>query len=109
MRPALDIMFDHDYVPTNAAGSAEPFQRPDHKSKKHPRPRRNEKVGGGHFVFRRGGRTGRIKTGNIMRGALPFEHPDAQSAFTEATRLQMLHGGRYDVLSVSASVAGDTQ
>jgi hypothetical protein len=107
MRPTLDITFDHDYTPTNAAGSAEPFARPDHKSKKHPRPRRNEKVGGGHFVFRRGGRTGRIKTGSILAGKLPFEHPDMESARTEADRLQKLHGGRYDVFSTSAIVDGE--
>lgn len=107
MRPALNIDFDHDYTPTNAAGSAEPMQRPDHKSKRHPRPRRNEKVGGGHFVFRRGGRTGRIKTGHIKHGALPFEHPDIDSARTEAARLQSLYGGRYDVLSVSSTIDGE--
>lgn len=107
MRPALNIDFDHDYIPTNPAGSAEPMQRPDHKSKRHPRPRRNEKVGGGHFVFRRGGRTGRIKTGHIVHGALPFEHPDIDSARTEAERLQKLHGGRYDVFSTSAIVDGE--
>ena len=107
MRPAPYITFHHDYTPTIAAGSAAPFQRPDHKSKKHPRPRRNEKVGGGHFVFRRGSRTGRIKTGHIIHGALPFEHPSAESAQTEAARLQKLHGGRYDVLSISAVINGD--
>ena len=54
MRPALDIDFDHaDYKPCNAASSAEPMQRPDHKSKKHPRPRRNHKAAGGHVAFRR--------------------------------------------------------
>ena len=89
---------------TGGAHSDEPMQRPDHKSKKHPRPRRNEKVGGGHFVFRRGGRTGRIKTGAIMAGKMPFEHPSLESARAEAERLHGLHGGRYDVLSTSAIV-----
>lgn len=107
MRPALDITFDHDYTPTNVAGSAEPFARPDHRSKRHPRPRRNEKVGAGHFVFRRGGRTGRIKTGAILAGGMPFEHPSVDSARTEAERLQSLYGGRYDVFSTSAIVDGD--
>jgi hypothetical protein len=93
-----------DYVPRNAAGSVEPFAKPDHKSKKHPRPRRNEKVGGGHFVFKRGRTTGRIKIGAI--GSLPFEHPDYASAHTEARRLHDLDGGRYDVFSLAASVDG---
>lgn len=102
MRPALDIDFDHNYTPTNAAGSAEPMQRPDHKSKKHSRPRRNEKVGGGHFVFRRGDRNGRVTPSGY-----PFEHPSVDSALTEADRLQKLHGGRYDVFSTSAIVDGE--
>lgn len=100
-----------DYTPVSAASSAEPFPKADHKAKKHGRPRsaaarRNEKIGGGHFVFRRGGRTGRIKTGFILAGAMPFEHPDIGSARSEAVRLQSLHGGRYDVMSVSAVVDG---
>ena len=84
-RPSED-----DLIPcTGGAHSDEPMQRPDHKSKKHPRPRRNEKVGGGHFVFRRGGRTGRIKTGAIMAGKMPFEHPSLESARAEAERLHL--------------------
>lgn len=95
--------FDDIHV---SAGSAEPFARADHKAKRHSRPRRNERVGGGHFVFKRGETTGRIKTGSIMRGAMPFEHPNMESAYAEACRLQALNGGRYDVLSVSAMVDG---
>jgi hypothetical protein len=95
-----------DYIPTNAAGSAEPFARPDHKSKRHPRPRHNEVVGGGHFVFRRGRTTGRIKTGAIMSGRMPFEHPTWESAVTEATRLHGLTGRTFEVFSRSASVGG---
>ena len=39
---------DHDYAPlAQAAGSVEPFRKPDHKSKKHPRPRKGGKSNGG--------------------------------------------------------------
>lgn len=100
--------FDDIHV---GAGSVEPMPRADHKAKKRSRPkgreRRNKKIKGGHFVFRRGGRTGRIKTGHIINGAMPFEHPSIEAARTEADRLQKLHGGRYDVLSVSAIVDGE--
>ncbi len=96
---------------TIAAQSAEPFTKPDHKAKKHGRPpsrsareRRNEKIKGGHFVFRRGRRTGRIAIGAM--GSLPFEHPSLESARTEAQRLQSKNGGRYDVFSVSSVVDG---
>lgn len=103
-----DYGTDADYTPSaTAAGSTEPFRKPDHKSKKHGRParqRHNETVGGGHFVFRRGRTTGRIKTGAILAGRMPFEHPSKESALAEAGRLQGLHGGTYDVLSVSATV-----
>lgn len=102
---------DFDDMATSAitASNAEPFPRADHKAKKHGRPvrqRRNEQIGGGHFVFRRGRTTGRIKTGSILAGRMPFEHPNVASARTEAQRLQKLHGGRYDVLSVSATIDG---
>jgi hypothetical protein len=97
-----------DFTPSaTATGSAEPFRKPDHKSKKHGRParqRHNETVGGGHFVFRRGSTTGRIKTGSILAGRMPFEHPDHESALAEATRLCALHGGKYEVFSASGSV-----
>lgn len=94
-----------NYTPsTNAAGSVEPMRRADHKSKKHSRPmtaRAKEKIGGGHFVFKRGDRTGRIEN----RG-LPYEHPDAGAAIEEAGRLQGVYGGTYDVFSRVAVVDG---
>ena len=81
--------------------SDEPMQRVDHKAKKfgRPRARRNEKVGGGYFVFKRGRRTGRIKTGHILAGKMPFEHPDLESATNEAARLAVEHGGHYSVFA----------
>lgn len=91
---------DFDDIRT-LASSAEPMLRPDHKAKKKSRPRRNEKVGGGHFVFRRGERNGRVTPSGY-----PFEHPNIDSARTEAERLQKQNGGRYDVLSVSSIVDG---
>ncbi len=104
---------DADYVPTNAAGSDEPFVRPDHKAKKHGRPsgkpgymrrfprkpRDGETVGGGHFVFRRGDSTGRVRPNQW-----PFEHGSADSAHAEATRLASEYGGTFDVFSRSSSV-----
>ncbi|NKJ03095.1 hypothetical protein [Rhizobium sp. SG741] len=103
-----------DYTPTNAAGSVEPMQRPDHKAKKRGRPngkpsymrrfpknpRDGEAVGGGHFVFRRGDSTGRIRP-----CMWPFEHPDFDSASNEASRLAGEHGGTFDVFSRSLSVS----
>jgi hypothetical protein len=99
------IILDEEYVPTAAAAaSAEPFAKPDHKSKGHSKPRRNEKVGGGFFVFGRGRRTGRIKTGAILAGRMPFEHPSEESAITEAERLHGLTGRRFDVFALRVSV-----
>lgn len=72
------------------------------------RQRHNEKVGGGYFVFRRGTTTGRIKTGFIRRGQLPFEHPDFVSAMKEAGRLADLYGGTYDVFGFAGSVTNGT-
>lgn len=91
------------------AASAEPMQRADHKAKKHGRPkhakryprqeRTGEKIGGGHFVFRRGDSTGRIRPCEW-----PFEHPNMESARQEAERLHGEYGGVFDVVSVSATV-----
>ncbi|RWX26619.1 hypothetical protein EHH54_34710 [Rhizobium leguminosarum] len=94
--------FDDVNVPVTAcaASSAEPFARADHKSKKHPKPRRQEKIGGGHFVFRRGA------DGRIGRGGWPFEHPNEEAAQVEATRLQTKHGGTFEVFSRSSIVDG---
>lgn len=86
--------------------SDEPMARPDHKAKKHGRPyhgqkwpgfpghRTSEEIGGGHFVFKRGRRTGRIKNGGI-----PFEHPTYAAALEEAARLSVEVGGTFEVFS----------
>lgn len=68
--------------------------------------RHNEQVGGGFFVFRRGTRTGRIKTGHIKAGNIPFEHPSLKSALAEAERLAELHGGKFDILSSAHQIDG---
>ncbi len=88
------------------AQSDEPMKRPDHKAKKHgkpktkyeymrrfpKKPRNGEEVGGGHFVFRRGDSTGRIRP-----CMWPFEHPSYDSALVEAARLHKEHGGTFEV------------
>ncbi len=100
----------------NAASSAEPFSKPDHKSKKHGRPngkpkykqhfprrqRRGEMIGAGHFVFRRGDSTRRIRPCEW-----PFEHPDFDSAMHEASRLAATYGGEFEVFVRVASASAD--
>lgn len=88
--------------------SDEPMQRVDHKAKKfgRPRARRNEKVGGGHFVFKRGRTTGRIKTGRV--GHIPFEHATLESALDEAARLSVEKGGKFEVFSRVGGAEGRT-
>jgi len=118
---AADFVNDN-YPATNAAGSVEPMRRADHKSKKHGRPhktaeragkpsyfrnfprkaRDGEEIGGGHFVFRRGDGTGRIRP-----CMWPFEHPSMDSALVEAARLAVTYGGKFDVMSTVASASGD--
>lgn len=68
------------------------------------RSRRNEQVGGGYFVFSRGSRTHRIKTGHIMAGRVPFEHPSLVSAITEAGRLARIHKRKFYVFKEVAEV-----
>ncbi|WP_242221592.1 hypothetical protein [Shinella zoogloeoides] len=97
---------EDDFLPGPSAHSDEPMRRPDYKAKKHgkpnhgnkwpgfPGPRANEEIGGGHFVFKRGRTTGRIKTGHI-----PFEHATYESAINEAARLSVEVGGKFEVLS----------
>lgn len=89
--------------------SDEPMLKPDHKAKKfgRPRTRRNEKVGGGYFVFKRGRRTGRIKTGHIMAGKMPFEHGTLDAALDEAARLTVEHGGRFSVFAEVSAMGGE--
>jgi len=102
---------DDDLIPygTSGAHSDEPMLRPDHKAKKHgkpnhgkkwpgfPGPRQREEIGGGHFVFKRGRTTGRIKTGRA--GHIPFEHATLEDALDEAARLSIEKGGKFEVFS----------
>lgn len=86
--------------------SDEPMHRADYKAKKFgrplhgkkwsgfPGPRTGEEIGGGHFVFKRGKRTGRIENRGI-----PFEHGSVDSALDEAARLSVEYGGQFDVYS----------
>lgn len=101
---------DDDFLPGPSAHSDEPMLRPDHKAKKfgRPRARRNEKVGGGYFVFKRGRRTGRIKTGHILAGKMPFEHATLESALDEAARLSVERGGKFEVFSRVGGAEGRT-
>ncbi|MBD9542905.1 hypothetical protein IB276_26010 [Ensifer sp. ENS04] len=105
-RPSADEL-DDNYAPTACtASSAEPMQRADHRAKKHGKPyhskkwpgfpgeRPREAIGGGHFVFKRGKRTGRIENRGI-----PFEHSSLDAALSEAARLTIEHGGQFDVFS----------
>lgn len=80
------------------ASSAEPMRRADHKSKKHPRPaRQNEVIGGGHFVFRR------HDDGRIHPRRDPYEYGTHGAASEEARRLSELTGGTFEVFSRSAT------
>lgn len=91
-------------APANAnhhcASSPEPMQRPDHKAKKHGKPRwpgfpgarKHESIGGGYFIFKRGDRTGRIENRGV-----PFEHSTFIAAQAEASRLQKKYGGQFEV------------
>lgn len=61
--------------------------------------RPEEKIGGGHFVFRRGGRSGRIRAPEW-----PFEHPTLEAAQAERARLS----GKYpkETFIVVSEVSG---
>lgn len=50
--------------------------------------RKNEKIGGGYFVFRRGNRGGRI-----FISQMPFEHPSYSSALDECIKLSKKNPG----------------
>lgn len=108
---------DDDFLPGPSAHSDEPMRRPDHKAKKHgrpnhgnrwpgfPGPRQREEIGGGHFVFKRGRTTGRIKTGRV--GHIPFEHATLEDALDEAARLSVEKGGKFEVFSRVGGAEGD--
>jgi hypothetical protein len=49
-----------DYRPRQAAGSVEPFARPDYKSKRHPRPAPRNIDCRGRFALRRGQKSSRL-------------------------------------------------
>jgi len=63
--------------------------------------RRNEAIGGGFFVFRRGKRTGRI-----AHTKFPFEHATFAQALAEATRLAAQHPGEsFEVFQTTGALA----
>jgi hypothetical protein len=89
--------------------SDEPMLKPDHKAKKHGRPkpgraikkpRRGEKLGGGFFVFRRG------EHGRVTPNGMPFEHPDDGAALAEAARLSVEVGGDFEVYGRIGATGG---
>jgi len=72
------------------------------RRRRSPKPRINETIGGGFFVFRRGKKTGRVG----VRGSLPFEHGSLEQAAAEATRLAKLFPGEtFEVFQTSGVVA----
>ncbi|WP_271025324.1 hypothetical protein [Rhizobium sp. RCAM05973] len=93
MRRLIEELDSEGYIPQNAASSVERMQRPDHRAKKHSRPRTNEQLGGGHFVFRRGDH------GRVHPNPWPFEHPSDDAAIAEAARLAAMTGGTFEVYS----------
>ncbi|MBA8821473.1 hypothetical protein BRY73_16265 [Ochrobactrum sp. P6BS-III] len=66
------------------------------------KPRLNEIIGGGFFVFRRGKKTGRVGVYTTM----PYEHGSFEQALAEATRLAALCPGEtFEVFQTSGAVA----
>lgn len=62
-------------------------------------PRKDEQIGGGYFVFRRGDGTGRIRPSQW-----PFEHPTICAAKREADKLAATQPGyQFDVVQVCYS------
>lgn len=73
----------------------------DTPKRRRPFTRKNEIIGGGFFVFRRG-----KKTGRIGRTKFPYEHGSFASAMAEATRLAALcPGEKFEVFQTSGAVA----
>jgi hypothetical protein len=67
------------------------------------KPRVNETIGGGYFVFRRGDGTNRIRMSQW-----PFEHATFAAAYAEAEKLAEQQPGKtFDVVCVRASVQVD--
>ena len=67
--------------------------------------RKDEEIGGGYFVFRRGSRTGRV-----MPSPWPFEHPTIWSATREADKLAAMKPGyQFDVLEVCYSACAEAE
>jgi len=72
------------------------------RRRRSPAPRKNEVIGGGFFVFRRGKKTGRVAPGS----SLPYEHGSFEQALAEATRLAKLCPGEtYEVFQTSVAIA----
>lgn len=66
---------------------------------RHPRKSRaGETIGGGHFVFRRGTRTNRVRPSNW-----PFEYATPEAAAEEATRLAAANPGKVFQVFVATS------
>ena len=80
---------------SHVASNDEPMPTPVGRRRK-KKQRKNECIGGGHFVFKRNKISGRIHPNNYA-----FEHPNHASALNEAERLHKEDGGRYDVVSVA--------
>ncbi|MFD2650703.1 hypothetical protein [Brucella rhizosphaerae] len=76
------------------------------RRRRSPAPRRNEVIGGGFFVFRRGKQTGRVSVAT----SLPYEHGSFEQALAEATRLAKLCPGEtYEVFQTSGAIATSNQ
>ncbi|WP_235925481.1 hypothetical protein [Brucella pseudintermedia] len=89
---------DADLLTTNQKHEEQPIMSQRRSSK----PRLNEIIGGGFFVFRRGKKTGRVGVFTTM----PYEHGSFEQALAEATRLAALCPGEtFEVFQTSGAVA----
>lgn len=76
------------------------------RRRRSPAPRKNEVIGGGFFVFRRGKHTGRVGVATSM----PYEHGSFEQALAEATRLANLCPGEtFEVFQTSGAIATSNQ
>jgi hypothetical protein len=76
------------------------------RRRRSPAPRKNEVIGGGFFVFRRGKKTGRVSVATT----LPYEHGSFEQALAEATRLAKLClGETYEVFQTTGAIATSDQ